>query len=162
GSSPRGRAAGRLPSCPRTSSVLASLSEECIEHTGWLRRRWHLLEDQRSGRRRRRPAKPPTPLEPREPALGILQSAGAGGDEARDRTPAVRDDDGLAVPHSVDEGAELVLGFGYCGLFHVARIARSPTWVNRPRARRPWGIATAGASDDGPGRRDRLGRPGAI
>ena len=56
--------------------------------------------------------------EPRQPA-GRFGCAGArNGFKARNRAPAVDDQNGIAALETIDEGTQTVLGFGYAGFFH--------------------------------------------
>jgi len=46
------------------------------------------------------------------------------------RHATVLDDDGLAMAHPVDQRAQLVLGFGNTGSFHMAILARTKRLLN--------------------------------
>ena len=79
------------------------------------------MED-RSRDGRIRPAGKTRPLQPGHPTLVVTGETGDGL-EVRHGHPPILDDDSLAPPHTVDEGAELILGLGYTGSFHKAIIA---------------------------------------
>ena len=117
------RARGPRQSCPRTSPPFPALVKKRIEHARRLPRLRQLLHDQGSRWRGCRQPESPTPFQPRQPAFRIFGGTRESRHQTCHRSPTVRDDDRLAVPYAIDQGAELILRFSYCGFLHVARIA---------------------------------------
>src|SRR5208337_2932014 len=118
-------AAAQSQKHPRTSPPFPALVDE----------RFH---GRRIGARRRSAEKSPRRTGPAGPQhtvtnqprqSSVLPTFLAPGDgfQSRDRTPPVDDQHRRAAPEAVDQGAQAVLGLGYAGFFHLAKIALTST-----------------------------------
>lgn len=81
------------------------------------------------GRGRTGPARPRDTVtdEPRQSSFVRAFLAPRDGLQSRDRTPPIHDQHRRAAPKAVDQGAQVVLGLGYAGFFHRAKMAVTNT-----------------------------------